>query len=65
MEERLQQRAERKLYLDSMVNRGSTAEAEQLERLTGKEMLSMLSFGCDRIFKQDSGSVPTDAEIDR
>ena len=31
VEERMIQRAEKKLYLDSMVNRGSTKAAEQLE----------------------------------
>ena len=33
VEERMIQRAEKKLYLDSMVNRGSTKAAEQLEKL--------------------------------
>ena len=35
VEERIIQRAEKKLYLDQMVNRGSTANAEALEKLGG------------------------------
>ena len=31
-----------------MVNRGSTAAAEELEALDKKELLSMLRFGADR-----------------
>jgi SNF2 family DNA or RNA helicase len=33
VEERIIQRAEKKLYLDQMVNRGSTEQAEALEKL--------------------------------
>lgn len=33
---------------DQMVNRGSTAAAEELEGLSKKELLSMLKFGADR-----------------
>ena len=48
MEDRIQRRAEQKLYLDQMVNRGSTAAAEEMESLSKKEILSMLKFGADR-----------------
>ncbi len=41
-------RAEAKLYLDQMVNRGSTHVAEELEGLGQQELLSMLKFGADR-----------------
>jgi hypothetical protein len=37
-----------------MVNRGSTATAQELEGLTKGELLGMLSFGADRIFANDS-----------
>jgi hypothetical protein len=37
-----------------MVNRGSTATAQELEGLTKGELLGMLSFGADRIFQNDS-----------
>ncbi|GIL69869.1 hypothetical protein Vretifemale_646 [Volvox reticuliferus] len=64
VEDRIQRRAEAKLYLDQMVNRGSTSSAEQLEGLTTSEMLSMLRFGADRIFRNDQGVMPTEAELD-
>ncbi|MEW5298327.1 MAG: hypothetical protein WDW36_001466 [Sanguina aurantia] len=64
VEDRVQKRAESKLYLDQMVNRGSTAAAEELEGLSKKELLSMLKFGADRIFKNDSGEMPSDADLD-
>ncbi|KAI8470648.1 MAG: P-loop containing nucleoside triphosphate hydrolase protein [Monoraphidium minutum] len=64
VEERIQQRATSKLYLDQMVNRGSTATAQELEGLTKGELLGMLSFGADRIFANDSDQGPTDGELD-
>ncbi|GLC46024.1 hypothetical protein PLESTB_001026800 [Pleodorina starrii] len=64
VEERIQGRAEAKLYLDQMVNRGSTSNAEQLEGLTTGEVLSMLRFGADRIFQNEEGAMPSDAELD-
>jgi SWI/SNF-related matrix-associated actin-dependent regulator of chromatin subfamily A member 5 len=48
VEDRIQRRAEQKLYLDQMVNRGSTAAAEEMEALDKNELLSMLKFGADR-----------------
>lgn len=44
----MQRRAEAKLYLDQMVNRGSTQAAQELESLGQQELLSMLKFGADR-----------------
>ncbi|GIL63033.1 hypothetical protein Vafri_17166 [Volvox africanus] len=64
VEDRIQRRAEAKLYLDQMVNRGSTSNAEQLEGLTRSEVLSMLRFGADRIFRNEQGVMPTDDELD-
>ena len=40
------------------------AEAEALESLSKKELLSMLKFGADRIFANAEGKPPTDAELD-
>ena len=48
VEERIQRRAEQKLYLDQMVNRGSTAGAEEMDKMDRKELLAMLKFGADR-----------------
>ncbi|GAX78544.1 hypothetical protein CEUSTIGMA_g5984.t1 [Chlamydomonas eustigma] len=64
VEDRIQRRAEQKLYLDQMVNRGSTAAAEEMEALDKNELLSMLKFGADRIFKNDSGRMMSDAELE-
>jgi SWI/SNF-related matrix-associated actin-dependent regulator of chromatin subfamily A member 5 len=77
VEERIVQRAQNKLYLDGMVNRGSTAQAMQLDSADGKDVpvdqgsvLSVLKFGWNSIFSvpdnvsqaEDEGL--TDAEID-
>lgn len=40
------------------------AGAEELEGLTKGELLSMLRFGADRIFKNEKGAAPSDAELD-
>ena len=42
VEERIVQRAEKKLYLDRMVNRGSSAQAESMDELSDSEMMNML-----------------------
>lgn len=55
---------EGKLYLDQMVNRGSTRGAEEMERMSKGEVLSMLKFGADRIFKNDAGRMLTEDELD-
>jgi len=67
-EQRVVERAEKKLYLDAMVGRGSTAEAEALERkeqegVSKQDLLGALMFGADRIFTTDSGDMPTDEEL--
>jgi SWI/SNF-related matrix-associated actin-dependent regulator of chromatin subfamily A member 5 len=53
IEERIVQRAKKKLFLDSMVNRGSTAQGEALESLSKAEMLKMLKFGASAVFGGD------------
>lgn len=47
------------------VNRNSTAQSEALDRLDAKAVLGMLTLGVDRIFSNDQGVLPTDAELDR
>ena len=42
VEERVIERAERKLYMDQMVNRGSTKQSEALDKLGAKELQAML-----------------------
>ncbi|GAX72787.1 hypothetical protein CEUSTIGMA_g243.t1 [Chlamydomonas eustigma] len=64
VEERIQHRAEQKLYMDQMVNRGSTAAAEEMDKMDRKELMSMLQFGADRIFKQEEGKMPSEADLD-
>ena len=41
------------LYLDQMVNRGSSAQAESMDELSGSEMMSMLRFGAACCFEGD------------
>lgn len=68
VEERIVQRAKKKLFLASMVNRGSTAQAEALEGLSKAEMLKMLKFGASAVFgggEGEMGHTLTDAEIEK
>jgi hypothetical protein len=71
MEERMVQRAQKKLFLDTMVNRGSTKTGEEMDKLDTKEMLKMLSFGMNAMFAPKSKDESettfsfTDAQIDR
>jgi len=68
VEERILARARKKLYLDKMVNRDSTRQAMEFEKLGKKEMLKMLSFGAHAILKgDDKGGAGTmsDAQLDK
>ena len=77
VEERIVQRAEKKLYLDKMVNQTSDAaaaaaaakEAAKMEggedaELSVSETISMLKFGAACCFEGEEGRPPTDAELD-
>jgi len=62
VEEKIVERAERKLYLDAMViQRGRLAA--QNKALSRDELLTMVTFGADEVFK-GSGSAVTDEDID-
>ena len=63
IEERILQRAQKKLYLDQMVNKGSEKSgevdgAEELEKLGTQEMLKMLTFGADKILSGQGNKYP-------
>ena len=63
VEERIVARAQRKLYLDAMITSGQAGlQSAELEKLTKTELLSMLKFGSDAVFKS-TGEVE-DREID-
>jgi SWI/SNF-related matrix-associated actin-dependent regulator of chromatin subfamily A member 5 len=64
VEERMQQRAEKKLFLEQMVSRGSTKQAEELGKLENNDLYGMLRFGVDAVFAKDAGEPPTDAELE-
>jgi len=64
VEERILQRADKKLYLDKMVNRDFEDQAEGLEKLGVRAMLEMLQFGADKIFRGDGGRMPSSDELD-
>lgn len=68
VEERMVERAEKKLFLDKMVNRGKaeTGDENKKAALKGSELLSVLRFGCDAVFGEASKSrnkLPTNEEI--
>jgi SWI/SNF-related matrix-associated actin-dependent regulator of chromatin subfamily A member 5 len=73
IEERIIQRAQKKLFLDGMVNRLSTTRAAELdaqtsdgiETLDGENLLSMIKFGWNNIFSAESGHDElTDEDLD-
>ena len=39
-------------------------QAQQLDGMSTGELLSMLSFGADRILANDAGEAPSDADLD-
>lgn len=63
VEERIYDRAQKKLYLSEMVNRDMAGQAEELDKLGKKELLNMLSFGADTIFNS-KGRLPSVEEIE-
>ena len=66
VEERIIERARKKLYLDQMVNRGSTKISSDLESLTAKELLNSLKFGSDAVFGEGgTQTLPTDDDIEK
>ena len=63
VEERIVERAEKKLYLDQMVNRGTSNQDMEDTSLSTSELLSALTFGSNAVFSS-SNDMPTDADID-
>ena len=51
------QRAEKKLYLDKMVNSGASAHAQPSDDVSASEMLSMLKFGAACCFAAQGSSI--------
>lgn len=65
VEERIVKRAEKKLFLDTMVNRGGTNWSGRHDKMSNSELLSSLTFGFDRIFqKSQANEGLSDADID-
>jgi len=62
-EERVVQRAQKKLYLSETVNRGADA-GEGMSKLSGAEVMAMIQFGAAAVFAGGNRE-PTDAELDR
>ncbi len=69
VEERVVQRAEKKLYLDQMVNRDSLKSAadvgsEDIENLSASELLDTLRFGANEICSTTSSRELSDSDLD-
>lgn len=62
VEERIVERAEKKLYLDQMVNRGTSNRDMEDTSLSTAELLASLTFGSNAVFAS-SNDLPTDADI--
>lgn len=65
VEERILERAEKKLYLDQMVNRGTSNQETENKNgsgLSAKELLATLKFGSDAVFSS-TNDLPTEADI--
>ena len=56
VEERIIARAQKKLYLDKMVNRDSTKQAVEYEKLGKAEMMKLLKFGANIVFGRGASS---------
>lgn len=54
IEERIVDRAQKKLFLDRMVNRGSSESDEKDKGMSGSELLRSLQFGCNAVFGDTS-----------
>jgi SWI/SNF-related matrix-associated actin-dependent regulator of chromatin subfamily A member 5 len=63
VEEKIIERAERKLYLDALVIQQGRL-AEQNKALSKEELLTMVTFGADEVFKS-RGDTVTDEDIDQ
>lgn len=70
IEERMVERAQKKLFLDQMVNQDSIAgiaEEEELSGVSKGELLATLKFGCDAVFggdKENQNKLPTSHDIE-
>jgi len=65
VEERVLERAEKKLYLDQMVNKGTSAkgaDGDEKGGLTTSELLSTLKFGSNAIFSS-ANNLPSDDDV--
>jgi SWI/SNF-related matrix-associated actin-dependent regulator of chromatin subfamily A member 5 len=64
VEERILERAEKKLYLDQMVNRGGSSKDMDNDGtgLSSTELLASLKFGSNAIFSSEN-NIPTDSDI--
>ncbi len=64
VEERIVERAEKKLYLDQMVNRGTSNRDMEDTSLSTSELLASLTFGSNAVFTS-SNDLPTDKDIEK
>ena len=67
IEERIAERAQKKLFLDKMVNKDTSLNKDQFDNISGKEVMFTLKFGCNAVFGADAkekNTLPTHNEIE-
>mmetsp|Transcript_17445 Transcript_17445/g.25803 ORF Transcript_17445/g.25803 Transcript_17445/m.25803 type:complete len:1021 (-) Transcript_17445:135-3197(-) len=71
IEERMVERAQKKLYMDRMVNTAGGAGVDpsknEVDQVSESDLMSTIRFGCNAVFGQDAekrNSLPTDADIE-
>jgi len=63
IEERMVERAEKKLYLDQMVNHSRASNEEPKNAISTERLFSTLSFGCQAVFGGGDNKLPTLKDI--
>ncbi|MCO5550257.1 hypothetical protein L7F22_003738 [Adiantum nelumboides] len=65
VEERIQQRSEKKLFLDQAVNHGGLGQSEQNEATSLSEMLTTITFGAKAFVSSEDTQELTDEDLDK
>lgn len=63
VEQRMVERAEKKLYLEKMVTRDGVSKSEVEDVEDVDKLVSTLKFGCNAVFGEGSNTLPTEEDI--